>query len=93
MVKMNETLLYIIGTIQDYKKYLISKNYLQKIISGKDELDWYEGTKELYNSLNNELFNKAGIKKNNYTFERIITYPLTNEINNTEFEDLKKFEF
>lgn len=90
MIKMNETLLYIIATVQDYKRYLVGKNHLDKLIN-KDQLDWFLETEKFFNSLDKELFDNAGIKQNRFTLENILLYKITEEVNNTAFEDLGKF--
>ena len=50
-------------------------------------------TKEYYFNMDDDVLNSVGLKKNNFDFDRILMYKLTDEINNTEFYQLEKFEF
>lgn len=94
-MKLNETLLYIIATVQEYKKFLATKNHLEAITQTgeKGKMDFYKKTKEYYFNMDDDVLNSVGLKKNNFDFDRILMYKLTDEINNTEFYQLGKFEF
>lgn len=86
---MNKTLLDLIIYIQDTKKQAISKG----ILFENESFDWYQVTQDVYYELNKKLFEKAGIVQNQYNFEKILSYPVEDEILDTKYEQLGKFLF
>jgi hypothetical protein len=94
-MKLNEKLFYVINLIQDYRQYLITKNRLEEITQTGDEgkINHWAKTRELYFSLDTELLHSVGLNKNEFDFERVYMYRITDEMNNTEMKDLEKFKF
>lgn len=86
---LNKTLLNLIIYIQDTKKQAISEG----ILFENEDYDWYRVTQDVYYELNKKLFEKAGIVQNQYNFEKILNYPVKDEILNTKYEQLGKFLF
>lgn len=86
---MNKTLLDLIIYIQDTKKQAISKG----ILFENESFDWYQVTQDVYYKLDKELFEKAGILQSQYYFEKILSYPVEDEILDTKYEQLGKFLF
>lgn len=83
MVKMNEDILNVINAVLDYKKFIISNNY----VVPKENFDWFMETESYYHSLS--LPN--GMKKNRSDFEKILGYDKTeilHKLNNTNYSDL-----
>lgn len=93
-MKLNQTLLSIICAVQDCKKFEVSKLFLECCRDEDTSLtfDWHKNVKKYFHSIDKILINKAGIKKNNITFERILDCKLPDEVYNTEYCDLGKFE-
>lgn len=79
-VKLTKEILYTVATVQSYKKYLIDRNGLE------GNIEWYDETLKLFNSL------KTSVPKTHHNFECILWFKITDEMNETEFKDLGKFE-
>lgn len=94
-MKLNEKLLYVIVTIQDYKSFFASKNHLEEITQTgeKGKHDYYTEIENFYNSLDKKILHEIGLHKNKWDFDKIWSYNLTNEIKSTVFDELGKFEF
>lgn len=86
-LEMNIKILDVILATLAYKNYVIANNY----VSPKQNFDWYNETKQYYNSLN--LPN--GMSKNNTDFESILDYgrnqELLSKLMATNLEDLNKY--
>lgn len=87
IIHMNQTLLNLIIYILDTKSYAISKGVIFQ------NIDWYEITQDAFYSINNDLFERAGIKHNTYNFEKIVNYKLPDGIQNVEYSQLGQFIF
>lgn len=84
MVKMNEDILNVINAVLDYKKFIISNNYVEP----KENFDWFTKTESYYYSLSLP----DEMKKNRSDFERILGYDNTeilHKLNNTNYGDLR----
>lgn len=83
---LTEGIQNIIIATQDYKKHLIS--YHSFVLEDK-QFDWYEETKNFYNSL--PLPNEMATSIN--CFESVLSYPIQDTIE-TEMDELPlKYEF
>lgn len=96
-MKLNRTLLSIILAVQDCRNFELSKSSLKscKYDNPYDEghnYDWYKNVEKYFLSIDDSLFKKAGIKKNTYTFENILSCKIPDEAHDTEYCDLGKFE-
>lgn len=90
-VSLTEELLELICMVQRYKAYLISKNMFDK---SEGKTDWYRETEILFNSLNNETLAKYKLSKNKISFEKVLHFEITEEIESTLFEELpSRFSF
>lgn len=84
MVKMSTDILNVINAVLDYKKFVISNNY----VDPKADFDWFTETEKYYYSLPLP----SGMEKSRKDFEIILEYMNTgflNRLNNTESVDLQ----
>lgn len=87
-VKLNEKIQLVILAVQAYKKFICYDNRL-KNVNENNNFDYWLKCKEYYNSLDLP----AEMKKNNYHFVAVMTYPIEKTMD-TQMEDLsKKFTF
>lgn len=84
MVEMTKEILDVINAVKDYKRYIISNNY----IIPKDNFDWFVETEKYYHSLPLP----EGMRANREDFERILAYDFHSDelerLNNTNYSDL-----
>lgn len=84
MMEMTKEILNVINAVRDYKRYIISDNYVMP----KDNFDWFVETEKYYHSLSLP----EGMRRNREDFERILNYDFHSEelrrLNNTNYNDL-----
>lgn len=84
MMEMTKEILNVINAVRDYKRYIISDNYVMP----KDNFDWFVETEKYYHSLSLP----EGMRRNREDFERILNYDFHSEelrrLNNTNYSDL-----
>lgn len=83
MVKMNIDILNVINAVLDYKKFIVSNNY----VVPKEDFNWFMEAEAYYHSLPLPY----GMGRNRSDFERILGYDNTdilNRLNNTNYSDL-----
>lgn len=88
-ISLNSTLLNLIIYIQDTKKQAISRG----ILIESESYDWYKTVQDVYYELDKTLFVKAGIRQNSSSFEKILSYPIDENMLKTEYEHLNRFQF
>lgn len=84
MIKMSTDILNVINAVLDYKKFVISNNY----VNPKTDFDWFAETEKYYYSLPLP----SGMEKSRKDFETILRYTNTkilNRLNNMESGDLQ----
>ena len=91
-MKLNRGLLELIIMVQDYKKYVASKNAYNQA-HGLSELNWYHETEMFYYAIDKEILNKYGLLRNLASFEKVYNFVVTDEIMNTNYGELGKFIF
>lgn len=79
--------------VQSFKNALISEYQFRKVHALESDAVWVEKTKTFYNNIDQKILDLYGLKKNNISFEKVLYYPITEEIISTEEKDLNKFEF
>lgn len=87
-MQLNEKLLNIIDVVQSYKWYRIREIKILDL-----NRDWYKETEDYYYNLPRKLLDEVGLRKNNFDFERVIRFKITDEISSTEYKDLGRFDF
>lgn len=92
-VQMTEELLDLILMVQAYKKFLIEKMQFEQTTLGSSQIDWYKDTQTFFNSLDNQVLEKYGLKKNILSFEKVIHFKVTEEMMTAEASALGKFFF
>lgn len=83
MVEMNIDILNVINAVLDYKKFIVSNNY----VIPKEGFNWFMETEAYYHSLPLP----DGMKRNRSDFERILGYnqiEILHKLNNTNYSDL-----
>lgn len=86
-IKFNKEVLNVINAVKDYKKFIISNNY----IVNNDNFDWYAETKKYFESLPLPKELNSSIA----CLESILSYPKDdlNILNNTNYSDLHYHKF
>lgn len=87
--KMSMDKLNVICLVQDYKSFLISENF---VFNNKNS-DWYNQVKKYYFELPIEILDRAGLRKNSYEFDTILSYNVDEKILNSTEEELEQFDF
>ena len=87
--KMSMDKLNVICLVQDYKSFLISENF---VFNNKNS-DWYNQVKKYYFELPTEILDKAGLRKNSYEFNKILSYDVNEKILNSTEEEVKEFDY
>ena len=95
-MRLNRTLLSIILAVKDCKEFELSKFSLESCkfddpYDSRNKYDWYENVEKYFYSIDDSLMSKAGIVKDTYTFERILSCKIPDEVYDTEYCDLGKF--
>jgi hypothetical protein len=85
---MTEQLLNVICAVQDCKKFIISKNMMNN-----EKTNWYKETQQFYFSIDDEVINASGLNKNINNYEKVLRYPVNDEILNTSYDELYQFQF
>ncbi|QSJ04116.1 hypothetical protein vBSscSF1_45 [Staphylococcus phage vB-SscS-F1] len=81
MNKINKKELDLIILIQDYKKFINSKNMFFN-----DNLDWFRVVKDYYeNNITIQDLKQTRFSHNNKSLEYILSFKITNEHLNKEF--------
>ena len=55
--------------------------------------DWQKATKDYFFKINTDLIKKLGLAKNQYCFDAILSFAITDEMNSTLRDELGQFEF
>ena len=86
-VKFNKEVLNVINAVRDYKRFIISNNY---VVDKNDNFDWYAETEKYFKTLPLP----EELKTSKACFEAIIWYPEKelNILNNTNYSDLHYHE-
>lgn len=87
-IELTEGKLNIILAVQSFKEFKVNDVILLSSFE-----NWYEATKDYYQSIPDKLLIKEGLMKDDYDFEKILNYEVTDKILSSNIEDLYKFEF
>lgn len=87
-MKLNITLLNIIIVVQSCKIFELSRGLLNGY-----KTDWYKNTEDYFLEIDRELADKAGIKLNHNTFEKILSYVIPDTAEEVEYSELGQFTF
>lgn len=91
MRELNENILNVILTIQYYAKFKRAEaRTLNKNLS---VYNWVEDVEKYYYNIPDEIIDSMNLKKNKIDFYRVLDYKVTDEIMNTNAEELNKFDF
>ncbi len=88
MVKMNATLLNLIIYI---KSSVTFQNSIKMLLPETEQYP-YDFAKSNWNKLPYEVFEKAGIARNNINFEDMLQFEVTEEMMNAQEKELSRFE-
>lgn len=87
MRKLNETSLYVITAVQQYKALKTSETHLGLLPNS----DWFLETERYYKALPTALIKKAGLRKNISDFENTLGFQITDEMKSTEMDQFGQF--
>ena len=87
MVTLNETLLNLILFIQRGRMYYIAKSE----ILGKP-IDWWQAVREEWYGVPKKIFEDAGIKQNEFNFEFVLSFLVTDAMMSAQTEELCEFK-
>lgn len=92
---LNENLLAVICMVQAAKNlYIAELKIVRKgvYVTGMEPSDdWYTRTRKYFSAIDTEFLRSLGLKKNEYCFESILDFDVTDEIRSTLYDDLGKF--
>ena len=102
-LEMNEQILSIISMIQSakalflseldlvrYETHIKEQSYTKRMVS---DSDWLTRTRNYFFAIDDTFVKSLGLKKNEYCFEALLRYEVTDEMKNTNFDELNKFSF
>lgn len=102
-VPLSEKLLSVICMVQSAKALFVNEvvlvNYKSHIkfpayANGmKSESDWITRTRNYFFAIDDSLIASLELKKNEYCFDALLRYVVTDEMKNTESDELNKFSF
>ncbi len=92
-IRLNRELLNIIIAVQNYKTFQLSNFMLEKCLDENTDYDWYSNVKYYFFAIDRELIEKAGIKQNLLTFEKIVAYQVPKDAETVEYHELSQFLF
>lgn len=92
-MELSKQLLSTIHLVQSYKQFMINQSIFNEDMGINDHNDWYRATQRYYNNLPNEALKSIGLKKNIDNFNKVISYVITEEMNNCKSSELGKFKF
>jgi len=87
-MEMNKGLLNLIIMVQNYKQLKLDEGLFYK-----KGIDWWNETKGYYFNIDMDLMHKLGLNKNLNDFDHVLSYKITDEMENTEYSELGKFTF
>lgn len=76
--------------LNEYNAGIEQQAYTNKM-SSKD--DWLTRTRNYYFSIDGDFIHQIGLIKNEYCFKAILDFRVTDEITNTNYDELNKFTF
>lgn len=102
-LKMNEQLMAVICMVQSAKDLFLNEldlvrygttiedqAYTAHMVS---EDDWAARTRNYFFAIDDAFVDSLGLKKNEYCFEALLRYDVTDEMKNTDYDELGKFTF
>lgn len=89
-IVMEMELLKLIMLVQSFKQYKSQEISLLGNVN-KEDVEIY--TQEYYNNLPEELLAKYNLKKNLWSFEKVLHYKVTTQMMNVEESELRQYEF
>ena len=92
-IRLNRELLNIIIAVQNYKTFQLSNFMLEKCLDENTDYDWYSNVKDYFFAIDRELIQKANIKQNLSTFEKILVYQVPEDAETVEYHELSQFIF
>lgn len=87
-MELNKDLLNLIVMVQDYKTLKID----ERMFYNKD-IDWWKETEEYYFNIDSNILHELGLQKNLNDLDRVLSYKVTDEMENTEYSELRNFTF
>lgn len=92
-VKLTSGLLDLIIMVQEYDRFLRSQNLFNEK-HDIDRIDVCKKTEEYYNNIDDDILAKYKLSTNKISFEKVMSYQVTNEMKSTEYGELpNKFTF
>lgn len=82
--KLNEESLYVITAVQRFKALKVTESHLGLLPNS----DWHQETEKYYHAMPSDLMKKAGLKKNVEDLENTLIFLITDEMKNTEMNQL-----
>lgn len=92
-MELNIVLLNIIIAVQNRLCFERSNSMLVSSLNEEQRYDSYGITERYFKDINRELVDKAGIKQNRDTFDKIISYQIPDEAESVEYSELGQFRF
>ena len=91
-MKLNKALLNIILATRYRKQFEISHSMLVKTNNENAPYDWFQKTWDYFESIDDGLFEEAGIKKNLATLSIVLNCNLPEGIEDVEYSELHNYE-
>ena len=94
--KMTIELLNLLIMVQNYKIFLDSQRMFNDKLGIESDYftrDSHIGTHAFYIGIDSNILDKFNLSHNKISFEKVLYFVVTDEMENTEYCDLDKFEF
>lgn len=93
-VPLTAGLLSLIAVIQNYKAYIIAQRMFENELGKESDLDTYKECEKVFKKVDSEILAQYKLSKNTISFEKVLYFKITDEMNATPFSELpKKFVF
>jgi hypothetical protein len=92
MRRLNYDTLNIIVAVQRLRSFMIADSAIREA-AGRESPSWFKSAESYYSDIPDCVMKIAGLHKNRSDFEKVLNFQITNEILETNHNQLSRFEF
>lgn len=92
-LKLSATLLSLIIAVQSARRMFINESHLVGSGFVEQGKNWLDRTQDYFNSFPSDKVHELGLKQNRYCFDAILSFEVTDEMLDTEYDSLAQYSF